>query len=185
VRTPAQQTNQGRTFHVLDSQIAARFARALFVALGFKMIPVLRWILFIPAAIAAWFFVFWSGFSTYRLAEQSWCPPEDLKSGFCENITTKFWLAVLMHAFTGLSAAAVGVTAVAVAPAHKERVVWFTLAAGILAACLLVAGSRDWSLFGAASLAGVLSALVIVHLLRKREPNKPLNARPRVRHAAH
>jgi hypothetical protein len=30
----AQQTNQGRTFHVLDSQIAARFARALFVALG-------------------------------------------------------------------------------------------------------------------------------------------------------
>ena len=30
----AQQTNQGRTFHVLDSQIAARFARGLFAALG-------------------------------------------------------------------------------------------------------------------------------------------------------
>jgi len=33
----AQQTNQGRTLHVFDSQIAARFARALFVALGIQM----------------------------------------------------------------------------------------------------------------------------------------------------
>jgi hypothetical protein len=29
--------NQGRTFHVLDSQTATRFARALFAALGCKV----------------------------------------------------------------------------------------------------------------------------------------------------
>lgn len=38
----AQQTNQGRALHALDSQIAARFARALFVALGAGRATVLQ-----------------------------------------------------------------------------------------------------------------------------------------------
>jgi hypothetical protein len=84
-----------------------------------------------------------------------------------------------MHVIAALSAVVVGLTSVAIAPSHKVRVVWYALAAGVLAAgyLSLVMGGR--SVFLTVGLTGALSAGAIVGFLRKATPNNALKAEGR------
>lgn len=123
---------------------------------------VLRWILVIPAAVAAWCSVLVAGIATLT-------PPESVGS-----------LGVNVVIFSMLSAVAVVSTSVLVAPAHKKRIAWISWLVGAATATALVLSTDDLStiikhdpglLFAwlAAILAGMLTASVWHVALRARE----------------
>jgi hypothetical protein len=132
----------------------------------------IRWILVVPAAVVAWYAVFALGLFSHSYVEGNMCPPEDLVSGFCDNDTVQGWLRVIMHLFVGISAFAVVMTTAAVAPDHKERVAWATLAAGIVVAACFAVSAAAWSLFAVAAVGGAAAALSIVRFVRTRAVNR-------------
>lgn len=127
---------------------------------------VLRWLLLVPASVAAWYAVFVGALATHFYVGRHFCPPGELISGSCQNETLALVLEILTHFSVALSAIAVEVTAAIVAPAHKEATVWAAFAAGTLAATWMGVAAQAWSLLLAALLGGVVSAIGIVFVLR-------------------
>lgn len=128
----------------------------------------LRWLLLLPAAVLAWYAVFALGLYTHGLAERHLCPPADLVSGWCFNAGVQRTLDFLMHGFVALSAVAVGVALVVVAPARREQVLLVALPAGILVALLLALAAQAWSLWAAAAVGGTLGFRLLRAWLRRR-----------------
>lgn len=127
----------------------------------------LRWFLLIPGVILAWFAVFMLGLVTYAFVEKIFCSTEEMVSNFCINEQIQNWLMVLVHVFVALSAWAVILVAVAIAPGYKDKVLWVTLALGLAVAAYLAYPIDAWSLFAVAAVSGIASAMLIArHVLR-------------------
>src|SRR5687768_1895463 len=95
---------------------------------------ILRWLLVVPAAVGAWYFVFVVGIFTHAFLEAALCPAGEMVSGMCMNRRVQFSLQVVIHAFVALSAAAVVSTAAAVAPSHRSKTVWIAFGTGSVVA---------------------------------------------------
>lgn len=128
----------------------------------------LRWALLLPAALCAWYAMFFIGLSAHTFVERHFCPPPELVSGFCTNASLQQALELVMLLSVAISALAVELAATAMAPSHKEITVWTTLAAGIVTAGFIAFSAQAWSLFLAAAAGGTLGAVAIVIFLRAR-----------------
>lgn len=132
--------------------------------------PALRWLLLVPAALAAWWATLLVGMLVYDWVE-ALCPPAQVVSGFCTNPRVNAALDALMIVFAGLSAIAVEAAVVRTAPARKAACCWLAFAAGSAVAVL----GFGQGIMMASVLAPVLSAvtcgfvyaLVITARLRK------------------
>jgi len=128
----------------------------------------LRWVLVVPAAIAAWYAVFIIGLFTHDLVENTLCPSDQLESGTCTNETVIAQLHVVVHVFVALSAVAVILAAVFVAPSHKKVVAWIALLCGATVASLFAVAAEAWSEGLVALMAGI-TVTALLGWKRKRD----------------
>lgn len=140
-----------------------------------------RWILVVPAAIAAWYAVFVLGLSSYFFVDSHLCPPEDVVSGHCNNASTRALLHVTTHAFVAASTFAVMISTVLVAPRHKKSIAWLSFVVGTLVAAYIAGTTRAWTLFAAAFASGLAALAIILHLLQRGAPNNALRRRAKTR----
>lgn len=122
----------------------------------------LRWLLVVPAAIAAWYVTFIVGAFTYSFIEAHLCPSQDLFSGVCTSQSIRIALDVVMHVFVALSAIAVIAAAVTVAPSRKRKVAWVAFSIGAATALYFAVRTQYYTHFVAA-LAGGLGALALLN----------------------
>lgn len=137
------------------------------------MSPVIRWILILPAAIAAWYTALFVGIALYQGIE-ALCPPDQVESGHCFApwfLTTSNALIVFGAA---LAAVLVMLVCTWIAPAHKRQVAIATFALGTL-----VAIGMGWDLAFAPTLGAIVAGAVVLTILLRRyasfsRPNKSL-----------
>jgi len=118
---------------------------------------VLRWFLLVPLAIIVWYAVFVAGLYIHFYVERNLCPPSDVVSGLCYNNQIQRWLSILRHITVGISAAAVIICAMVVAPSQKKSVTLLTLAAGLIVSAYFAIAGNAWSLFTVAAVSGIVS----------------------------
>ena len=130
----------------------------------------LRWLILLPAAVAAFYLAIAATIATHYLVEQHLCPAADFDRGICSNRTLGVMLALIKHGGAALTVIAVAGLAVIVAPTHKRPVLWAALASVLLLAAWFGYAGTAGSLFVAALAGGVLAATVILRWLRLRAP---------------
>ena len=118
----------------------------------------LRWSALVPATIFAWLGVLVIGTFVHGYLERAVCPPEDLISGYCTNAEAQAKLKLVIPFFAGLSAVAVILSAVLVAPAAKSRIAWAAVTIGGTVA-LTIEGIAPESI--SAIVFGVVTAAVV------------------------
>jgi hypothetical protein len=102
-----------------------------------------RWLLVIPSSFTAWAGTLFLGMVAHSYAENAWCPPDELISGYCTNEAVIERLGLLVIAFAGVSAVAFVGAAVGMAPRRKAVVAWGAFAFGALIATALAGGSPE------------------------------------------
>ena len=121
----------------------------------------IRWLLVIPAAIAAWYLVVAIGIFTHGFLEEALCPTGEMESGMCTNRRVRLVLEVIVHVFVGLSAITVELAAAATAPAFRERTAWATFAIGGVVAAFLGIAAGAYGELATALMAALVTAIVI------------------------
>jgi hypothetical protein len=129
---------------------------------------VVRWLLVIPGAVSAWYLTFVVGLFTHASAEQALCPADELISGLCANRGVRITLNVIVHAFIALSAIAVELTAVAIAPSSRVATAWAAFSAGSIVAIALGIYAKAYLQSAVAVVAGLLTAIAMTRRLRTR-----------------
>lgn len=127
---------------------------------------ILRWLLVVPAAVAAWYSVFVVGIFAHGYVEETLCPAGEMVSGICTNRDVQRILKVVVHAFVALSAAAVESAAVAIAPSHRNGTAWIVFAVGAVVAVVFGVATAAYTEAVAAILSGLLTAIAIIRYLR-------------------
>jgi hypothetical protein len=130
---------------------------------------VLRWLLLIPAAVAAWYAALVLGVLTHQAIDDHLCPPEDVVSGECVNPVILQVLEVTIHVFAAVSAVAVICASVLVAPRHKRAVAWLCLVLGTPIAGYMGAITHEWTLFASAVGGGCFTLAIVLRRLQQRE----------------
>src|SRR5687768_12076121 len=97
----------------------------------------LRWVVLVPAAVAAWFGVFLVGLIAYQAIEQATCPAGQMISGACVDQRVQTTLEMVIYIFVSIAAVAVETTAAITAPSHKRVVTWVTFFVGSWVALVL------------------------------------------------
>jgi hypothetical protein len=127
----------------------------------------LRWLLVVPAAVAAWYVVFVIGLFTHGFVGEALCPAGEMESGMCMDTRVRLILGILVHFFSALSAAAVVSTAAAVAPSLRSRTAWSAFVAGSLVALGFGLAAWAYTETVAAVATGLLTALTISRYQRR------------------
>ena len=130
-------------------------------------VKTLRWLLVVPAGILAWYAVFIAVLFTYPIVEQVLCPPGDWISRTCMNSTVSQWMKAFVLVHAGLSAVAVVVSAVAVAPSHKRVIAWLAFGAGALVALSFALAARATG----EAIVAIAMGLPTAYLLARRYPD--------------
>ncbi|WP_255991975.1 hypothetical protein [Chitinolyticbacter albus] len=117
--------------------------------------------------MAAWYLVIFLGLVTHSYVERSLCPPDDLVSGICTNDNIVELLHRLILAFAGLSAIAVVLSAVLVAPSYRILVAWVSFLTGFAVAVHVAWGFPE---FYAAAISGFLTSIAITALNWRWKP---------------
>lgn len=125
----------------------------------------IRWILILPAAIAAWYVSLFLGLALYQGLE-ALCPPDQMESGQCFAPWFLTASKVLIALGAALAATLVMVTCTWIAPAYKRQVAIATFVVGTAVAIILA-----WNLeFAAMASAIVAGAIALAILLRRLAP---------------
>ncbi|PRH82768.1 hypothetical protein C6N40_06050 [Arenimonas caeni] len=127
----------------------------------------IRWLLVLPAAVAAWSLVAFASLAAHAVVGSRLCPPADMVSGMCGNPTIRVALEVLTHTGVALSALVVLVVAVSVAPSRKLNVLWLFLVVGLGIAGALSHVIGAWSLWWAALGGAIAGSLLVGRVLRR------------------
>ena len=124
------------------------------------MITSFRWLMVIPAGVAAWYFALLIGLRLLGLV-QSLCPPEKMISGFCQAS----WYPAAERATicfgAATSALLVVVAATLVAPSHRIAMSRVALGAGTCVATLLAVQTDTYLALVSAVTAGAIAVLGI------------------------
>jgi hypothetical protein len=101
-----------------------------------RRIDVIRWILVIPSAVAAWYVALVLSFLVVAIAVGPCIDSEYPQPRFCEAPSVQFALAHRLHIRfgIGLSAVLVVVVSAIVAPYHRVAVAWAALGVGAIVA---------------------------------------------------
>jgi hypothetical protein len=129
---------------------------------------VARWLLVIPAAVAAWYAVFIVALFTHQYIEQNVCPEADLASGACQNAAIQRALVLVIYVSVSVSALAVELAAAAMAPSHKAAVVWVMFIAGSLVAASLLESTGMRGEGASAMATGLVGAVALSVYLGQR-----------------
>ena len=130
---------------------------------------VLRWALTAPAAVAAWYAIFFIGILAHPAIERAICPAGEMISGACINENVQRILDGVIAVFVALSAVAVVSAAVATAPSHKAVVAWVVFCAGGLLAVFFSVATHLYVAGIAALASGLATAAVIRNNLRRKK----------------
>jgi hypothetical protein len=128
-----------------------------------RLSSVIRWLLLVPSAVVAWYFVFFISLVLHEVVVgrcfDSDAPPPD----YCQAswFPRDFLHEALVFFGVGLSAVVVVFVAALVAPSHKRHVAWVALAAGAALAIVAAYGAGAVAEAGVAIVAGVLAAVVV------------------------
>lgn len=121
----------------------------------------LRWVLLVPAAVAAWFGVFLIGLVAYQATEHATCPAARMVSGQCVDPRVQSTLEIVIYIFAGISAVAVETAAAVTAPSHKALVTWLTFFFGSWVALVFGFAGNAYGQASTAIAAGLMGAVVI------------------------
>lgn len=127
----------------------------------------IRWLLLIPATVAAWYGALFLGLGLHGLLF-SLCPPELAAYGFiCEATWFDPAERALIGICAGVSAALVVFTAAAVAPSHRVEVAWAALAVGMAMAAYIGVRTGFYGAFASACLAGMVAVALVLPVARR------------------
>jgi hypothetical protein len=132
----------------------------------------IRWILILPAAIAAWFAALFMGITMYRGVELL-CPSDQMSSGHCFAPWFETVTDALIALGAALAAVLIMVSCTWLAPAHKREVAITTFVVGTSVAILM--GNDSSKGFAPMVAAIVAGAIVLAILLRLIAPSPPPN----------
>jgi hypothetical protein len=132
----------------------------------------LRWVLVVPTSIAAWYVTFAVGILGHGLIESMLCPTGAMVSGTCTDPTVQQVLEGAIVFFVALSAAAVIMSAVVVAPNHRSNVAWIAFCAGAATAVYFAMVTKMYFSGAAALLVGFATAFVIARRERKDQRHR-------------
>ena len=130
----------------------------------------LRWLVLIPACLGLLYLFFVVTVAIHYLVEQHLCPAAAFDRGICNHRGMAFALTALLHVSMALAVLAVGALAVWIAPAHKNSVLWATLAVLMLAAGWFGYAGNAGSLFVAALVGAAMAAGVMLRFPRLLGP---------------
>ena len=131
------------------------------------MKTIVRWILVLPAAIAAWYLVFFAGIFVHGIVEHALCPTPEFISETCVNDRVIRILHGVIVLFVALSAVAVMLAVVITAPSEKLLMTWVAFAVGSGVAIFMAVVAKSPAEGAAAVAAGLLTALAIRRRLRR------------------
>ncbi len=94
-----------------------------------KRLVWVRWLLVLPAALAAGAASVAIGIALYSAAEKL-CPADQMVSGMCEAPWFRYADRAIICAAAGMAAASIVVSCTLIAPSHRKLVMWVTLLAG-------------------------------------------------------
>jgi hypothetical protein len=134
------------------------------------MRALIRWVLLVPAAIAAWYAVFIAGIVVHQTIERRACPAGELVSGGCANPTVVRLLHVVVYVFVALSAVAVVATATAMAPSARRLVAGAAFVVGAGVAIWFSVTAKAYGEGAGAICAGLATVMVVYALERRRGP---------------
>ncbi len=135
-----------------------------------------RWLVLVPACVALLALFIAATVATHYLVEQHLCPAASFDRGICNHRGMTFALKALLHVAMALAVLGVSVAGVWIAPTAKQRVLWVTLAALMLAAGWYGYAGNAASLFVAALLGAAIAATAILrsqHLTHTIGPGTP------------
>ena len=126
----------------------------------------IRWILILPAAIAAWYAALFIGVALYQGAE-SLCPASQIESGHCIAPWFRPVSEGLVAFGAALAAVLVMIVCTLLAPTHRRQVAIATFAVGAAVAIYMGLGANSYAAMVSAIVAG---AVVLAILLRRLAP---------------
>jgi hypothetical protein len=126
------------------------------------MLRALRWVLIIPAAIAAWLAAFYIGIGLYEIVE-SLCPAKYNLYGHCDAPWFPTAAKALIAFGAALAAILIMITCTLLAPSHKRQVAIATFCVGTLAAIAM-----GWNIEVAPTVSAIVAggAMLVILLLR-------------------
>jgi hypothetical protein len=121
----------------------------------------IRWILLLPAAVAAWYVALLLGIALH-IGLDAICPPDQMVSGSC--VAPWHWAAsqVVVCIGAALAAVLIVVTCTFVAPSHKRIVAVITFTGGTLVAIVMVLDTDAYAAFASAIVAGLATLLLVL-----------------------
>ena len=128
-----------------------------------RRIDVIRWILVIPSAVAAWYFAFIFSLLVVAIVVGPCIDSEYPQPGFCEAPWVQFALAhdLPIRFGIGLSAVLVVIVSAIVAPNHRVAVAWAALGVGAIVAGVMGYGAGAVAEAAVAVGSGLLAALFV------------------------
>jgi hypothetical protein len=92
-----------------------------------------RWLMTVPAGVAVWFLVLFTGIFATAILDV-FCPPELIVSGSCTASWYQPALEAVVAIFTGISALGVVLAPALVAPSKRRMVAWVAFFIGLASA---------------------------------------------------
>jgi hypothetical protein len=126
----------------------------------------IRWILILPAAIAAWYVALFIGIGLYQGIE-ALCPASQVVSGHCFAPWFRPVSDGLIAFGAALAAVLVMLACTLLAPTHRRQVAIATFAVGTVVAVFMGVGASAYAAMVSAVVAG---AVVLATLLRRVAP---------------
>jgi hypothetical protein len=129
------------------------------------MSRLIRWILVLPAAVAAWYAALFISIALYKGVE-ALCPFGKVESGRCFAPWFLDASEVFIASGAALAAALVMIACTLLAPTHRRQVAIATFIVGTIAAIMM-----GWETFAGATITAIISgAIVLVILLWRLAP---------------
>jgi hypothetical protein len=133
------------------------------------MILSIRWLILIPACIAAWYVALFAGILLHGVLF-SYCPPSMVAYGtFCDAEWFPTAERILICSGAALSAVFVVTTASLVAPAHRIFVSRLACGVGAIVATIMAVKLGTYAELISAIAAGVLAAIAVSLIIRRSE----------------
>ena len=123
----------------------------------------IRWILILPAAIAAWYVALFIGLGLYKALE-AFCPASQVESGHCFAPWFRPVSDGLIAFGAALAAVLVMIVCTLLAPTHRRHVAIATFAVGAVIAVFMGLAANAYAAMVSAVVAG---AVVLAILLRR------------------
>jgi hypothetical protein len=127
---------------------------------------VIRWLLVIPSAIAAWYFALFVGYLVFAVVVAPCSDSDQPQPGFCEAPWFPLVERMVIPSGAALAAFLVVTVPALVAPAHRVGVAWIAFGVGAIVAGVMGYGAGAVVEVAAAIAAGALATVLVSRFAR-------------------